>query len=160
MKILLAILMALTFAISKEREVNAYEYSQNAYYVVVDCQTLGEVKVYIPKNQAEVLEISENGKGIVNISSGTVYGYFTQSNNDYRVTFSTLSIPTYRDSDSSYGTSNQDFIINGIIDTNIPNLKSVEDMKGLDFAKVYSDELMITFFIAIFGMVVLLWLKH
>lgn len=158
MKIILSILMAFMLFIN-EREVNAYEYSPNASYVIVDVQTLGEIKVYIPKNQTEVLEISESGKGIVNISSGTVYGYFTKGNSDYRVTFGTLTTPTYRESSTSYGT-NYDFIINEIIETNIPNLKNESDMNGYDFAIVHSDELMITFFISILGMVVLLWLKH
>lgn len=160
MKIILTILMAFTFAITNEREVKAYEYSENAYFVVVGESNLGEVKIYIPKNQVEVLEIGENGTNIINISSGTVYGYFTKGNVDYRVTFGTLSNPTYKESTSSYGTSNIDMNITEIKETNIPNLKSVDDMNGLDYAKVYSDEIMITFFVAIFGMVVLLWLKH
>ena len=153
-------MLSISFVIGKERDVKAYEYSPNAYYVIVDDSGLGEVKIYIPANQVEVLEIGANGSNIINISSGTVYGYFTQGSTDYRVTFPTLDNPYYRDSSSSYGTSNIDMNITEIIETNIPNLKNEEDMNGFDFAMVYSDELMITFFISILGMVVLLWLKR
>lgn len=158
MKIILSIFMAFIL-FNNEREVKAYEYPTNTPYIVLVEQTLGEIKVYVPKNQVEVLQVTEDYTNVINVSSGSVYGYFTKGDSDYRITFTTLDNATYRTVESSYGTQ-YELQIKEIKETNIPHLKRIEDREGFDLIYIEKDTMLIMFCLALLGMVALLWLKH
>lgn len=96
--------------------VYAYEYPSNALYFEYIDETLGQVKVYVPSNQVSFLSYEENDKAIVNVSSTTVYGYFTYNGSDYRLTFPTYDTPYVRLNNTSSYTY---MSINEVIDTNI-----------------------------------------
>lgn len=159
MKILLSIILAFTLIVNQEREVSAYEYPTNTPYIVLVEQTLGEIKVYIPQNQVEVLQVTENYTNVINVSSGSVYGYFTKGSIDYRITFTTLENGTYRTIESNYGTQTE-LKIKEIKETNIPHLKKIEDRSGFDLIHVEQETMLIMFCICMLGLVALLWLKH
>lgn len=96
--------------------VSAYEYPETSYSVLVDESNLGEIEIYIPANQVQFLSLQEDGTTIINVSSGTVYGYFDYAGNGYRITFPTFDTPYYR-LDGSY--NNTDLSIREIVETNI-----------------------------------------
>lgn len=158
MKIILSLLLTI-FIFNQERSVKAYEYPTNTPYIIVVESTLGEIKIHIPKNQVEVLQVTENYSNVVNVSSGSVYGYFTKGNTDYRVTFTTLENATYRAVDTSYGTQIE-LNIKEIKETNIPHLKKVEERSGFDLIYIEKETMLILFCLCMIGMVSLLWLKH
>lgn len=142
------------------KEVLAYEYPTIDYYAVVDESTFGEITIHIPSNQIDLLQIQETDSNIINISSGSVYGYFTSNGTDYRVTFPTFDNPTYRNtSGSSYNT--YDLNILSIVDTNISHFRSDEQKTPMDYMKEFADDtyILITL-LCIFGIGVLIWLKH
>lgn len=139
--------------------VKAYEFPTFDYYVIVDSQALGQVTIHIPSNQIDLLQIQETSNDVINISSGSVYGYINHGNNEYRVTFPTFATPTYRLNSNSY--TNSDLNINYIVDTNIQHLKD-DSLKTVgDYIFEYATDtnmFVLTFFIFFVG--VLLWLKH
>lgn len=159
MKLLYSLILVFTYIFYQEREVTAYEYPANTYYIIVDESTLGEIKIHIPSNSIQVLQVTEEYTNVINVSNGSVYGYFTKGNTDYRVTFPTLDNATYRETSASYGTT-YNLNINEIIETNIPNLKKIEDRNGFDLIYIEQETMLIIFCLSLLGMVVLLWLKH
>lgn len=139
--------------------VYAYEFPSFDYYVVVDSQALGEVTIHIPSNQVDLLQIQEASSDIINISSGSVYGYINQGNNEYRVTFPTFGTATYRLNSSSY--TNNDLNIRDIIDTNISHLRLDYSKTAMDYLNEYATETnMFILVLFIFFVGVLRWLKH
>lgn len=102
--------------------VSAYEFTENSYFVQLDESTLGEITVYVPADKVQFLSLQEDGTTIVNVSSGSFYGYFVSNGNEYRVTFGSFEIPTYRLTSSGYTT--YDLNVIEIIDTNIDFLET------------------------------------
>lgn len=159
-KIFIAVISCLLLVGCSLKGALAYEFPENCYYVVVDHQTFGEIKVYIPSNQIDLLQISKDDPAIVNVSSGSVYGYFTHSGTDYRITFSVFDTPTYR-ATSGTGVSSNDFLINFIVDTNISHFKEDSSKTPLERLSDFADDRYILLtLLLIFGIGVLSWLKH
>lgn len=141
-----------------ENKVNAYTFTENDYYVILDVQTVGTIKVHIPTNQIENLQMATNGKDIVNTSSNTLYGYFNVGTVEYRVTFNTFGNNTYRETNANYGSTTNDFNVNLFIETNIPQLKN--DKSFEDIIKIKYQEIIIIILLFILFMGVLKWLRH
>ena len=140
--------------------VYAYEFPSADYYVVVDSQTLGEVTIHIPSNQVDLLQIQEASSDIINISSGSVYGYINKGNSEYRVTFPVYATPTYRQNNIT-GAQTYNLNINDIIDTNISHLKLDYSKTAMDYLNEYATETnMFILVLFIFFVGVLRWLKH
>lgn len=158
-KIILSVICSLFLVGCGLKGAYAYEFPEIDYYVVVDVQTLGEITIHIPSNQIDLLQISKDDPNVINISSGSVYGYFTDSGVDYRVTFPTFDNPTYRQVSNNYTTN--DLVINSIIDTNISHFKDDHLKTPMDYLGDFADDRYILLtLILIFGIGVLQWLKH
>lgn len=115
-KFILSGLMILLCLFFQVKGVYAYEFPQTSYYVQLDESSLGQIKVYFPSNQVQFLSLQEDGTTIINVSSGTVYGYFDYQGSEYRITFPAFDVGYYRLS-SSY--NNTDLNVLSILDTNI-----------------------------------------
>lgn len=96
--------------------VCAYEYPEVVYSARVVESSLGEIEIFFPSNSVQFLSLQEDGTTIINVSSGSVYGYFDYRGNGYRITFPTFDIPYYR-LEGNY--NNIDLNITRIIETNI-----------------------------------------
>ena len=155
-KILFSMIIALT--IYKGEKVNAYVFPENDYYIILDVQTLGTIKVHIPKDKMEFLQISKDLNDVCNISSGSVYGYLHYDNKEYRITFNAFGNNTYRDMSSSYSTSNIDLVVNQIIETNIPHLKVEKTIE--DYVEINYEKYMFILVISCLFMGVIAWLRH
>lgn len=134
--------------------VCAYEYPEVVYSVKLVESNLGEIEVFFPSNQVQFLSLQEDGTTIINVSSGSVYGYFDYAGNGYRITFPTFDTPYYR-LDGSY--SNTDLNITELVETNIEFL-SDENI----FIQNESFYKTIVLFSTVGGVIILclIWLKR
>lgn len=99
------------------RGVNAYEFTENSYFIKLVDKTAGEITIYIPADKVQFLSLQEDDHVLVNVSSGSFYGYFIDGGTEYRVTFPSFDVPTYRATSNNYNTVDLD--ISDIIETNI-----------------------------------------
>lgn len=148
-KILLVVLTALTLTINFNKEVKAYEYPDEYYYIEVIDKNLSQITIYIPKNSVQAFSLQEE-RQIINITGSTITGYIDGV--DYTVSFQPYQYGRYRKS-NAYDYTYLD--IQEIIDTNI-RFSNESDI----LINTYGDYLMTTMMIIIGGFVVLLWLKH
>lgn len=111
------------FMIVTCKEVKAYEYPTNSLYIEYNDASMGQIKVFLPSNQVSCLSYEEGDLFPINISSNTIYGYFTYQGEDYRYTFPTFDVP-YTRLNGSY--NNTYMSILNVIDTNIDFIESNE----------------------------------
>lgn len=96
--------------------VFAYEFPANASYITINDSRLGEITLYVPKNQAETLALTAKNN-VVGTSSSTVNFYLNDSNYTFSVT--AYSFIRYRSS----GSSSYSYMDNAtLVDTNISSL--------------------------------------
>lgn len=137
-----------------DKEVNAYEYPTNASFFEYVDESLGQVKVFVPQDKISYLSYEEGEPYILNISSGSIYGYFTYRNTDYRFTFPTYDIPYVRLSNSS---TNTYMSVESVVDTNIDFVS--ESTLSLSNETNYNRNVL---YISVIGGVLLflIWLKR
>lgn len=121
-KLIFTLFLIITCVFVNVKGVSAYEFAEDSYYIQLDESTLGEITVYVPADKVQFLSLQEDSTTIVNVSSGSFYGYFVANGNEYRVTFGTFEVPTYRLTSSGYTT--YDLNVVKIIDTNIDFLEN------------------------------------
>lgn len=130
-------------------EVKAYEFTTNSSYIELLDKNIGQITLYVPQNQADLLQISEKGQ-VVNIGSSNITLY----SNNYDWTFSAqpFSLIRYRRNTSS----NYEYLnILKIINTNIPNLSG-----SLSIIASHSIYLQLGIMFMILGGVFMIWWKR
>lgn len=158
MKKFIYVLMVCLFGvITQTGEICAYELpndEQNVNYLRVVESELGEITIYFATNSEEVLSLDKSTCQLLNVSSGTVYGYFDYGGTVYRVTCSSFTVPTYR-LESNYNT--YDLSIESIVDTNMTFINDVSSLLVNDYNfNLYS----LGSLVVVGGLLCLIYLKH
>lgn len=131
------------------KDVKAYEYPDEYYYIEVTESNFGQITLLIPKNYVTAFSLKEDLQPI-NITSSNVTAYILDS--ETTVSFQPYQLGRYRyNSNYEY----RDLNITKIVDTNI-RFSNESDV----LFNTYGDYFLYVSVIVIGGLVLLLWLKH
>lgn len=124
----------------------AFEVPENTYFFIAQTQQLGEITVYVPRNQAQYFSFS--GNTLISTYSSTITCYASTSNGtQYNVRFPSYDIPEYRLVNYDYGTQYRNLTITQVLDNNLPVLTEFDFQRNTDAALVAGVGLFILVFL-------------
>ena len=111
-KLLIGVLLFIYITFSFAMPSFAYNVPDETYYITVDTNEIGRVKIYVPYNLGKYFTTSGNSVISTYSSTITCWGTTDTGSTQYDIRFTFSAIPQYRVSNYSYS----DLTITNIVD--------------------------------------------